>query len=144
MRTSRMSNRQSSSKMTVKKPLNQLISFFRVLSLNGVLHDVRKTPVFQGRAADERAVHVRLAHQFTGIPRLDAATILDAHAARNRLIEQFRDQPPDEGMGVLRLLGGGGLAGADGPDRLVSDDRLRPLIFVSPGPAAPPPGRKQL
>src|ERR1051326_8666783 len=133
MSTSRMSNRQSSTKMTVRKPLIQLINFLLVSSLYGVPHDVRKTPVFQGRPADERAIHVRLAHQFAGIPRLHAATILDAHAPRNRLVEQFRDQPPEEGVGVLRLLRGGRLARADGPDRLVSYDRLGHLVLDQPG-----------
>ena len=39
-------------------------------------------------------------------------------------------------MGLLRLGGRGGLAGADGPDRLVGDDRLGHLFLGQPGQAA--------
>src|ERR1039458_4952643 len=46
--------------------------------LNGILDDVSKTSRFQRSAADERAVHVRLAHQLFRVRGLDAAAILDA------------------------------------------------------------------
>ena len=45
-------------------------------------------------------------------------------------------QLADEGVGFLRLGGGGVLAGADGPDRLVGDDRFLHLRRRQPGQAA--------
>src|SRR5947207_2878863 len=102
---SRIRNRQSSTSTTVKKPMNKVI--ITSSSLNAVLDNVRKTTVFQGGAADQRAVHLRLAHQLARVRRLHTATILDAHASGNCPVEHRDQLLSDEGVGVLRLLGRG-------------------------------------
>src|SRR3989442_9711229 len=111
---SRIRNRQSSTSTTVKKPINKFI--ITVSSLNAVLDNVGKTAVFQGGAADQRAVHLRLAHQLARVRRLHAATILDAHAPGNCPVKHHGQLLADKGMGVLRLLWRGVFAPANGPD----------------------------
>src|ERR1017187_10792424 len=98
--------------------------------LDRVLNYVRKTARFKPRPAPQGAIHVRLAYQLAGVGRLDAPTILDSDAPGNSFVEHLPQHTPDEGMGLLRLRRRGGLAGADGPDRLISDDGLRHLVFA--------------
>src|SRR6266487_1387304 len=123
---SRIRNRQSTTSTTVKKPINKFI--ITGSSLNAVLDYVRKTAVVQGSASDQRAVHLRLAHQLTRVRRLHAATILDSHTPGNRRVEHRSQLLADEGVGVLRLLRRGVFARANGPDRFVSHDRFLHLF----------------
>src|SRR2546423_6252859 len=59
IKTSKINSRQSSTRMTVRKPIRKLIKS----SVHAVFDDIGKTAVFQRRAANERAIHVALAHQ---------------------------------------------------------------------------------
>jgi len=56
-----------------------------------------------------------------GILRLDGAAVEDAKILGEFLAERFGGFGPDDGVGVGGHLRGCGLAGADGPDRLVGD-----------------------
>src|SRR5206468_4519248 len=47
------------------------------------------------------------------------------------------------GVRLLRLAGGGGPAGADGPDRFVGDDGFLGLLFRQAGEAAADVGRSE-
>src|SRR3984957_935856 len=68
--TSSVRTRQSVINRTDSKTVkNVIIILYRILDYIG------KTAGFQRCAAHERAVHVRLAHQFGGVGRFDAATI---------------------------------------------------------------------
>lgn len=54
----------------------------------------------------------------------DGAAVDDAEALGGALAELVRGPLADGSVHLLRLLGGGHLAGADSPDGLVSDDDL--------------------
>src|SRR5207247_9842730 len=99
---SRIRNKQSSTSTTVKKPINKFI--ITSSSLNAVLDNVRKTAVVQGGAADQRAVHFRLAHQLARVRRLHAAAILDSHAPGHCPGERPGQLLAAAGAGVLRGL----------------------------------------
>src|SRR5262245_53883236 len=99
---SRIRNRQSSTSTTVKKPMNKFI--ITGSSLNAVFDNIGKSAVIQGRAADQRAIHLRLGHQLARVRRLHAATILDADAPCNCPVEHRGQLLADKGMSVPRLL----------------------------------------
>src|SRR6202171_272885 len=80
------------------------------------------------RAPDERAVDVRLTEQLGGVVRLDAPAVLDAHRLGGLGTSHLAQEPADLPVHFLRLAGGGGLAGADGPDRLVREGQLADLL----------------
>src|SRR5256885_16997593 len=63
-RTSKIRNSESSTSTTVKKPIIQSIIIF---VLNGVLHNISKTPGLQRGAPDQSPIHIRQAHQ---LPRI--------------------------------------------------------------------------
>ena len=71
-------------------------------------------------AADEHAVDVRLRHEHVDVGGLDAAAVEDAHAVGG-VAEALAHLAAAERHRLLRLLGRGRDAGADGPDGLVGD-----------------------
>ena len=82
--TSRINNRQLSDQQNRQNSNDKTHSN----RLNRIFDDVSKTSRFQRRAAHQRAVHVRLAHQFPGVGRLDAAAVLDADFSGRGFVEQ--------------------------------------------------------
>src|SRR5215471_18304323 len=84
--------------------------------------DCQKLLRFEARAADERAVHVRLVQQRRGVLRFHASAVLYQKRCGRFLAESLADVSANEGMGLLRLLRRGVFAGADGPDRFVGHD----------------------
>ena len=100
-------------------------------SLGGgaVADDFVETLGFEGRTADEGTVDVRAGHQLGGVVGLHAAAVLDADLGGGVGAVEFGDDGADEGVRVLRLLGGGGDAGADGPDGFVGDDGFTEILF---------------
>jgi hypothetical protein len=98
--------------------------------------DVSKTSRLQRRAADQRAVHIRLAHQLLGVVRLHAAAVLNAHLFGRGFVEQLHQHGANERVRVLRLLRRGGLARANRPDRFVGDDGFNHLFPGQSGEAA--------
>src|SRR3989344_8425456 len=71
--------------------------------------------------ADQGPVDIWLGHQFGDILRLDASAVLDTQRFGGFFIVHFCQQFTDKMMDFLRLGRGSGLAGTDGPDRLVGD-----------------------
>ena len=71
--------------------------------------------------------------QLGGVGRLDRAAVEDPHLVGGSAAV-LAHGVADEGARLLRLLGGGGAAGADRPDRLVGDHHLAQL-------GRPPPRR---
>src|SRR6185437_4316571 len=104
--------------------------------LNRIFNYIGKAAGFERGPAYQRAINVGLAHQLAGIGRLDASTILDAHLLGNAIVKHFRQHAANKRMGILRLLGRGRLPGADGPNRLISQDRLRHLVLGQSSQAA--------
>src|SRR5688500_2189020 len=88
------------------------------------LHDLGEAARIEAGAADEGAVDIRLGHKRAGVVRLHAAAVLDPNLVGGGFIGNLTEHPADKRMRFLGLLGRRGLAGADGPDRLVSDDCL--------------------
>ncbi len=94
--------------------------------LEAELHDAGELVGVEAGPADQGAVDVGLGHQLGGVGRLHRAAVLDAHRRRRPSSPtRSRDHVADERAHGLGVLGRGGAAGADGPDRLVGDDRAR-------------------
>src|SRR5256885_837562 len=118
-------SKQSSTRTTVNKPIIKLIIFYLSafcgqsrgsnlsLGSNGIFDDVHEAPLFEGSAADQRAVHVRLDHQFRRVGGFDTAAVLDADLAGDHFAVQTGQSPANERVDLLRLLRRGGVAGAD-------------------------------
>src|SRR4030095_932452 len=85
----------------------------RALDDHGELVGVEAGPTDQG------AVDVGLGGQLLGVARLDAAAVLDAGLVGGGLADQLGHGRADDGDRLLGVVGGGGPAGADGPDGLV-------------------------
>src|SRR5699024_7678199 len=70
----------------------------------------------EARSADQPAVYVWLLHQLAdGFP-LHGAAVEDPDASGDLLPSQLSERLADRGADLLRIRGGGDLAGADGPD----------------------------
>src|SRR3989338_3583885 len=78
-------------------------------------------------AAHKRAVDVRLGHKLVYVIGLHGTAVKHAHGFGVGLAVNALHLFAHENMGVLRLVGCGGLAGADGPDGLVGYYDLRGL-----------------
>jgi len=85
-------------------------------------------------ATDEETVNVGLADQHSSVGISDGATVEDSDFLSG-FLRNVLGQPCADGLvGLLSLLGGSNLASADGPDGLVSDDDLGPVVnFLSDG-----------
>lgn len=88
---------------------------------------VQLTGRLEGSTADKEAVNVGLLAEFTAVLLVDAAAVEDSGLLGN-LVADVGLEPLSDGLvDLLGLLGGGDLAGADGPDGLVGDDNLGPV-----------------
>lgn len=65
-------------------------SLFRLR--RSVANDFQKALRFERRTANERAIDVRASHEFGGVVRLHAATVLDADAGGGVLAVEFGDE----------------------------------------------------
>src|SRR5690606_37417807 len=81
----------------------------------------------QRRASDQGAIDVLASEQARGFVGLDVAAVEDA-GLLGELGGLRGEAGADHGVDLLRLLGAGDLAGADGPDGLVGDDALARLV----------------
>src|SRR5262245_3193152 len=86
-------------------------------------HDTREVVGIERGAADEGAVDIRHRHEVGDVARLHTAAVEDANRAGGLLVEHVPQRGADDGDGRVGVLGGGVATGADGPDRLVGDDR---------------------
>ena len=81
--------------------------------LGGCVYDGCEVVRLQGSAADKAAVNVRLCKKLSRVACVHGAAVLNGDAF----------------CSLLAVEGRGGLAGADGPNRLVSDDDALKLFF---------------
>src|SRR5699024_5769407 len=87
----------------------------------------------EARSADQPAVYVWLLHQLAdGFP-LHGAAVEDPDASGDLLPSQLSERLADRGADLLRIRGGGDLAGADGPDGLVGEHDLGELFPTEAG-----------
>src|SRR5262245_53235744 len=110
--------------------------------LDCIFDYLSKTLSVQGRAAHQRAIHVRLAHQLPSVGWPNAAAILNANTPRRRFVKQLDEQSADECVGFLSLLRAGCLASANRPDRFIRDNGLNHLICIQSGQTPTHLGRK--
>ena len=82
----------------------------------------------EGGTADEGAVDVRLGHELLDVAGLGGAAVEDAGGVRGGVAVVGAEGLADRAADLLGVLGGGGLAGADGPDGLVGDDDLGDVL----------------
>ena len=75
-------------------------------------------------AAHEGAVNVGLGDELGNVAGLSGATVQDTDAVGELLTEHLLEGLTDSAADLLSVLGGSGLAGADGPDGLVGDNDL--------------------
>ena len=87
-----------------------------------VLDDRGEGVGLEAGAADQCAVDLFLADERGGVVGLDAAAVEDAHGRGNIGAQQLGHFGADDLVRVGGDLGRGGLAGADGPDRLIGND----------------------
>src|SRR5699024_3205923 len=87
----------------------------------------------EARSADQPAVYVWLLHQLAdGFP-LHGAAVEDPDASGGLLASPLSERLADRGADLLRIRGGGDLAGADGPDGLVGEHDLGELFPTEAG-----------
>merc|ERR1712177_123287 len=84
----------------------------------------------QASAAHEEAVNVLLLRQILAVLLAYAAAVDDARLVRGLLTQRLGHPAADRRVHFLRLLRGGDLAGADGPDGLVGHHDLAPVLDV--------------
>mmetsp|Transcript_104148 Transcript_104148/g.299743 ORF Transcript_104148/g.299743 Transcript_104148/m.299743 type:complete len:290 (+) Transcript_104148:121-990(+) len=78
--------------------------------------------------AHEEAVHVRLRDELLAVLRRHTAAILDAHLLRHLGGNLLLQEGADGRVRLLRLVRRSHLARADGPDGLVGDDDVVPIL----------------
>jgi len=84
----------------------------------------------QGSTTDEEAIDVGLLNQGSGVGVSHGATVQNS-SLLSGLLGDVLGEPGSHGrVRLLGLLGGSGLASADGPDGLVSDNDLGPVLDV--------------
>src|SRR3954462_1794089 len=91
-------------------------------------YDLRKIVRLERGPAHQRAVDVGLREQVGRVVRLDRSAVLDADRIRHLCAAQLAQEPADLAVHLLRLRGGGHLAGADGPHRLVGAGAAADLL----------------
>ena len=76
---------------------------------------------------DQEAIDILLLAKLLAVLLADAAAVQDAGVVGDLLADLLGEPLADVGVDLLGLLGGGDLAGADGPDGLVGDDDAAPV-----------------
>src|SRR6202035_3799934 len=82
-------------------------------------YDIQESPRVKTGTPDEEAVDVALGDQAGGIVRRHRPPVEDRRRLGLPLSQRLREGGAEEPMHLLRRLGGGGLAGADRPYRLI-------------------------
>lgn len=82
----------------------------------------------EGGTTDEETVNVLLLGELVAVLLADTATVDDSGVVRSGLADLLGEVLADGGVNLLGLLSAGDLAGADGPDGLVGNDDLAPVL----------------
>lgn len=98
--------------------------------------DAGKVLGLERGSADEAAVNIRLGQELIAVLIVHAAAVKDADSPCGARIIHAADYGTDLAADRLGLLGGGGTAGAYGPDGFVGDDALLYQLDVYPASAA--------
>ena len=99
-----------------------------LILLIGCFDDGCEVSALQGGAADQAAVNIRLSQQLGCVLGVHRTTVLDGDAASCTCAILLAQAVTDCAADLARLLSGRGLAGADRPDRLVSDNNLLDVL----------------
>lgn len=83
----------------------------------------------QAGTANQKTVHIGLLGEVAAVLLADGATVDDADVLRGLSGDVVAEPLADSGVDLLGLLGGSDLAGADGPDGLIGNDDLLPLLL---------------
>src|SRR5579885_1291809 len=89
----------------------------------------------EASAADERAVDIGVRHKLRDIGGGHAAAVENAQVARRLLAVHFAVEITNQVNHLAGSFGGSGLAGADGPDRLIGHDQFRLIVVGDAGQA---------
>lgn len=81
-------------------------------------------------SADKSTIDVGLGKQILGVGTLHTTTVLDADSLGNGLADILAHPLTDEGMRLLSHLGGGSETSADGPDGLVGNGDVLPILLL--------------
>ena len=82
----------------------------------------------EGGSPDQRAVDVGLGHELLDVGGLGGTAVEDTGGVGRGVAVVGTQGLTDRPAHLLGVLGGGGLAGADGPDGLVGDDDLGDVL----------------
>lgn len=104
-------------------PVSSINKFLRGLGVD----DVNKGRL-KGGTTDEETVNVLLLGELVAVLLADTATVDDSGVVRSSLADLLGKVLADGGVDLLGLLSAGDLAGADGPDGLVGNDDLAPVL----------------
>ena len=104
-------------------PVSSMYKFLRRLGVD----DVNKGRL-KGSTTDEETVNVLLLGELVAVLLADTATVDDSGVVRSGLADLLGEVLADGGVNLLGLLSAGDLAGADGPDGLVGNDDLAPVL----------------
>jgi len=99
-----------------------------VLLLLGSVDDGDELLSNEGSTTDEETVDVGLSSKLVSSGRSDGATIDDTDAVSDGSRDVLAEPVTGPDVGLLSLVGSGGLASADSPDRLVGDDDTGPVL----------------
>ena len=94
------------------------------LAFNSSLNDGVEISSLERSAADKTAVNVLLRKQLSAVLSVHRAAVLNCNSLCGSVIIQLSKSSADECANFLSLVSGSGLAGADCPNRLVSDNGL--------------------
>lgn len=81
----------------------------------------------QAGTANQEAIDISLLAELLAVLLADTAAVQDAGLVGSLVVNVLLQPLADSSVDLLGLLGGGDLAGADGPDGLVGDDDLGPV-----------------
>jgi len=84
----------------------------------------------EGSSTDKSTIDVGLGEQILGVGALHTATVLNADGLGNGLADILAHPLTDVGVGLLSHLGGGGKTSADGPNGLVGDGNVLPILLL--------------
>ena len=104
-------------------PVSSIYNILRGLGVDDINEGGLK-----GGTTDEETVNVLLLGELVAVLLADTATVDDSGVVRSGLADLLSEVLTDGGVDLLSLLSGGDLAGADGPDGLVGNDNLAPVL----------------